>query len=236
MDQQHLDLLWQFQQEDMKADAIAQDIKRSPTRKKIERGREFIEEQQRIYRQMGVQMAAMIDRKDVIRDAVTRLEESLNTLLKRLEDNPPETLEETRTLMQEAARQQASIAEFEQEISVIVRETADSSQKQSAILKEAARVKAQYDKLKEQYNEEYVTQKAALDAQRAVANGKVGGIPQELLDRYAAIKKHISPPMARLVNDQCGGCNTSQPSALLTKIRNGTELIECETCGRLIIP
>jgi len=41
--------------------------------------------------------------------------------------------------------------------------------------------------------------------------------------------------MARLIGDQCGGCNTSQPSALLRKIKSGTEIVECETCGRMII-
>ena len=32
MDQQQLELMWQYQQEDIKADRIANEIKRSPTR------------------------------------------------------------------------------------------------------------------------------------------------------------------------------------------------------------
>ena len=38
----------------------------------------------------------------------------------------------------------------------------------------------------------------------------------------------------RLQFGQCSGCNTSLPSAILSKIRNGA-LVECETCGRMII-
>ena len=41
--------------------------------------------------------------------------------------------------------------------------------------------------------------------------------------------------MSRLVGDQCSGCNTSQPSAVLRRIKSGTEIVECETCGRMII-
>ena len=51
---------------------------------------------------------------------------------------------------------------------------------------------------------------------------------------YLAIKKHTTPPVVRLQYGQCSGCNTSLPSATLSKIRNGT-LVECETCGRMII-
>lgn len=236
MDQQQLELLWRYQEEDMKADAISHDIRRSPTRQKLERSKDFILEQQKIYKQMEEQIAVMMDRKDAIRDAVTRLEESLNSLRQRVQDNPPDTLEETRSLLQDAARQQETIADFEKEIRSIARDAADADVRQRTIRNEVAKVKLQFDQLKEQYNQELATQKAALEAQRSVANGKLGGIPQELLDRYNAIKLHISPPMARLINDQCGGCNTSQPSARLTKIKSGNELIECETCGRLIIP
>ena len=55
-----------------------------------------------------------------------------------------------------------------------------------------------------------------------------------LLEEYETIKKHITPPVARLTHGQCSGCNTSLPSATLSKIRNGA-LIECEPCGRMII-
>ena len=40
--------------------------------------------------------------------------------------------------------------------------------------------------------------------------------------------------MSRLMSDQCGGCNTALPSAALRKIKSG-EILECETCGRMII-
>ena len=56
----------------------------------------------------------------------------------------------------------------------------------------------------------------------------------DLLEEYNTIKKHISPPVARLTHGQCSGCNTSLPSAVLSKIKSGN-LVECETCGRMII-
>ena len=55
-----------------------------------------------------------------------------------------------------------------------------------------------------------------------------------LLEEYNTIKRRISPPVARLTHGQCSGCNTSLPSAILSKIKGGA-LVECETCGRMII-
>ena len=85
------------------------------------------------------------------------------------------------------------------------------------------------------YDKELKEKKTALDAQRAVADSKKTGIPASLLEEYNVVKKHIAPPMSRLVGDQCSGCNTSQPSAVLRRIKSGTEIVECETCGRMII-
>ena len=56
-----------------------------------------------------------------------------------------------------------------------------------------------------------------------------------LLEKYAQVKKHCVPPVARLYGDQCGGCNMSLPQVTLRKFKNDVLYIECENCGRMII-
>ena len=87
MDQQQLELMWQYQQEDIKADRIANEIKRSPTRQKLEKSRDFIMEQQKKYKQIEEQVAVMADRKDAIRDAIARCEEQIAALTARFEQS-----------------------------------------------------------------------------------------------------------------------------------------------------
>ena len=78
--------------------------------------------------------------------------------------------------------------------------------------------------------------KAEQEAQRAAADQKAEGIDAELMAHYQRIKKQITPPLSRLVNGQCSGCNTSLPSAVLHRVRNASdEIVECESCGRMII-
>ena len=63
---EQFEALWLFQAEDMKADAIASAIKRSPTRQKIEKTRDLILDRQKQYKQIEVEITAMADRKDII--------------------------------------------------------------------------------------------------------------------------------------------------------------------------
>ena len=63
---EQFEALWLFQAEDMKADAIANAIKRSPTRQKLEKTRDLILERQKQYKQIESDTTAMVDRKDII--------------------------------------------------------------------------------------------------------------------------------------------------------------------------
>ncbi|MBP3637108.1 MAG: hypothetical protein J6K13_06100 [Clostridia bacterium] len=235
MDQQQLELMWQYQQEDMKADRLANEIKRSPTRQKLEKSRDFIIEQQKQYKQIEEQVAMLADRKDAIRDAIARCEEQIAAITAKFEQNPPEDEEAAHAMLVEATKHRDTIASYEQEMRRMVKDSADCEQKQRSCRHEAAKVKVEFDQLKVVYDKEIGEKKAALDAQRAVAAAKAVGIDPKLMEEYNTIKKRIMPPMARLVGNQCSGCNTAQPSSLLSKIKSGAELIECETCGRMII-
>ena len=75
MDQ--LTMLWEYQVEDIKADKMANDIRRSPLRQKMENDRNLFMERQKQYKQIEEQVAVLIDRKDAIRDALTRCEQQL---------------------------------------------------------------------------------------------------------------------------------------------------------------
>ena len=226
--------LWAYQTEDMKADAIANAIKRSPTRQKLEKARDFILDRQKRYKQIEEDVSAMVDRKDIIAQAVDRAREQLQVLQTRYENEALATPEEVKALLSEVSRCRDTIRQYEAEISRIVKETDSNDKLQRSVRLEAANAKKAFDQLKADYEEESKSKKGELDAQRARARELMDQVDPALLEEYETIKKHISPPVARLTHGQCSGCNTSLPSATLSKIKNGA-LIECETCGRMII-
>ena len=226
--------LWAYQVEDMKADAIATAIKRSPTRQKLEKARDFILDRQKQYKQIEEDVGAMVDRKDIIAQAIARSREQLQALQKKYESNPPQTAEEIKALLSEVSRCRDTIRQYEVEISRIVKETDANDKLSRSVRLEAANAKKTFDQLKSDYEEESKSKKGELEAQRAKAKELMDQVDPKLLEEYETIKKHISPPVARLTHGQCSGCNTSLPSAILSRIKGGT-LVECETCGRMII-
>ena len=124
--------------------------------------------------------------------------------------------------------------QYETEIRRIVKESNSHEQRQRNVRLEAAKAKQNFDQLKLSYDAESQAKKTELEAQKAKAKELAAGVESELMETYLSIKKHITPPIARLAHGQCSGCNTAIPSAVLSKIKNGS-MVECETCGRIII-
>lgn len=234
MDQ--LTMLWEYQLEDMKADKMANEIRRSPIRQKMENDRNLFMERQKQYKQIEEQIAVLADRKDAIRDALTRAEDQLSSLQNRFEQNPPEELEAVRAFMNEVSKCRETIVSYEQEMKRLTHEANTNDQRGNSIRTEAARLRSEFEQLKTQYDKEMPGKKAALENQRATAEEKAKQVDATLMEHYKRIKKHITPPLSRLVNGQCSGCNTSLPSAVLHRVRNASdEVVECESCGRMII-
>ena len=114
--------------------------------------------------------------------------------------------------------------EYDQETRRIRKDAADRDKKQRDIKRLAVKIKTEFDALREEYNTEYQQKAKELESLQAIAD-----------DKYNAVKQHSVPPMAKLVNDRCGGCNMSFPSSVLHAIKAGKD-VECETCGRMILP
>lgn len=232
---EQIEMLLDYQQADMEADALENEIRRAPNRVALIRNRDFLVEQQAAMKHIEEEVAEMLDRVDVIKDAIARQEEQLTALQQRMADNPPETLEQTRSFKQEAQKLLSAIANYEQEMKRIERDSTDRDKLERDIRVKYVKVKGEYDKQKVAYEAEFKEQTKALEEKRRVVQEKGKAIDPKLMERYVAIKHHVVPPIARLNGDQCGGCNMSLPSVVLRNIKGGQKIIECETCGRMLV-
>ena len=176
--------LWAYQVEDMKADAIALAIKRSPTRQKLEKARDFILDRQKQYKQIEEDIGAMVDRKDIIAQAIVRSKEQLDTLQKRFEAAPPTTSDEVKSLLAEVSRCRDTIRQYEVEISRIVKETDANEKLQRSVRLDAANAKKSFDQLKADYEEESKSKKEDLETQRAKAKEVMDQVDPALLEEY----------------------------------------------------
>jgi len=226
--------LWAYQAEDIKADAIATEIKRSPTRQKLEKSRDFIKDRQRQYKQIEESIAAIVDRKEVLEQALSRSLSDLDAQKALVEQVNPEDEEAVAALCEAVGSCRDQIRSFEKELNQMSVESASYDKQIRSMMVEMAKAKQTFDQLKVDYENESKLKKEDLEQQRARVKSLESTVDPALLEEYNAIKRHTTPPVARLQYGQCSGCNTSLPSATLSKIKNGT-LVECETCGRMII-
>ncbi len=234
MDQ--MTLLWAFQAEDMKADRLATEIRRNPLRQKMENDRNQYLERQKQHKQIENQVAMLADRRDTIREALKRAQEQLRSLQGRYDAAPPTDLPGVQALIAEVRRCLDTISGYEKELRDMGSRLRDLEHRATTIRSEGMRLRNEFEQLKAQYDEQMPPKKAALEKQKAVVEQKQAEIPAELLQQYLEAKKRITPPLARLNGDQCSGCNTSLPSAVLHSVRNAsTTLVHCVSCGRIIV-
>ena len=230
-----MEMLWSYMQEDMKADRINSALRNSPLRQKLEKTREYVLDQQKSYKQIEEQVAVDTDRKDALQDAIARAREQLDALTARYNEDPPADADEARDLIHEVEKCSRTLYSYEMELRRIQKSAGDAVTRSTAIRANTAKAKKEFDEMKEEYTVMTEDKKKEYAVLRKNADAKAEGIPEELMAIYNTVKKQISPPMARLVGNQCSGCNTSQPSAALRKIDAGNEIVECETCGRILI-
>ena len=229
-----LDDLWNFMQVDMEADKFENQMRLSPNRQKLLKQRNFILEQQNNMKKLEADVAVMQDRLAAVEDEAQRLSGVLSGMVEELETNPPATVEESDRRAEAAQRLADTLTRYEQELAKMRKDAEARDRQQKEIRVRAARTKQEYDQLKLVYDEEFKRDQQTLKAMRANIEKEAAKLDQALLSRYRAIKQHCTPPMAKLVDGQCGGCFMSLPSATLRELKLGEKTVECDNCGRIL--
>lgn len=229
-----LELLWQYQQADIEADNLEASIRRSPKRQKLVKLRDSFQDLQKSLKQVEDEVLAMLDRMDALKDAISLTEDQIKALQARVQNEPASDSAQVRGYIEEAQRLSASLQDFEQETRRLRKIAADRDRVQRDLKVRLVAAKEEFIPLRDEFDSEYKEAQAQIAQMREKAKEKLEGIDAEYIEKYNTIKQHSTPPIARLRDGQCGGCNMSFPSSVLSSIKSG-KLVECETCGRMVI-
>lgn len=229
-----LDTLWQFMQVDMEADGYETKMRQSANRQKLIKARDFLKDQQNNMKKLENDVAVMQDRLEAVQDEADRLEKVLNALNEEITANPPASVEEAQKQAEGVQKLLETLTRYEQELQKMRKDADVKDRQQKEIRVRAAKTKQEFDQLKLDYDKEFKADTVKLQKMRARTEEESKKVDPALLQKYKNIKQHCSPPMAKLVNGQCSGCFMSLPSATLLEIRNGSRIVECDNCGRIL--
>ena len=152
----------------------------------------------------------------------------------KLENNPPTTPEDVQKQSETVRKLLDTLSRYEQELSKMRKDADTKDRQQKEIRVRAAKTKLEFDQLKEVYDKEFKEDTAKLQTMRSRTEQEAKKVEPKLLAKYRSIKQHCTPPMAKLINNQCSGCFMSLPSATLLDIRSGDRIVECDNCGRIL--
>jgi predicted nucleic acid-binding Zn-ribbon protein len=229
-----LDMLWAFMQVDMEADRFENDMRQAPNRLKLIKHRDFIVEQQANMKRIEEEVAEMCDRMEVVSDEAARLEGVVRNQAAEAQAVDTSNMEAIEERIAQVQKLLDTLNHYEQELQKLRRDAEVRDRQQREIRVRAAKAKSEYDEVREIYNREFKRDTGMLTQKRKKAEAASQGVKPALLERYQDIKQHASPPMAKLVGGQCGGCYMSLPSVAFKQIQAQERIVECDNCGRIL--
>ena len=232
---QQYELLWQYQQVDMELDQYEREMRNNSNRKELLKHRDFLLEQQNVLKKIETDVEIMSDRMEALADEITRLNGSVAEATAHFEANRPEDLEEAKKQIASIQKLLAIISRYEAELAKMRKDSEARDRQQREVRVRAAKARAEFDRIKVIYDEEYKAASGKIDELKAKVAKEAQGIDPELLEKYKAIKRHAAMPITRLHDDRCGGCNMQLSAADKDKVRSGLPYVECENCGRIIL-
>ena len=229
------ELLWKYQQVDMELDRYEKEMRGNSNRKELLKHRDFLLEQQNVLKKIESDVEVMSDRMEALADEIKRLSGSVAEATANFENIRPDNLEDVKKQMASIQKLIATITRYESELAKMRKDSEARDRQQREVRVRAAKARAEFDRIKVIYDEEYKVAAVKLEALKKNVAKEAQGIDPQLLEKYKAIKRHAAPPITRLHDDRCGGCNMQLSAADKDKVRSGVPYVECENCGRIIM-
>ena len=99
---------------------------------------------------------------------------------------------------------------------------------------QAAKAKAEYDRVKVEYDKEYTEDNDKLKDLRQKVADEAAKLDSQDYEQYKSIKSHVTPPMALLMNNQCSGCFMSLSIGTIRDMKDTGKVTLCDNCGRIL--
>ncbi|MBR6008247.1 MAG: hypothetical protein IK056_04070 [Clostridia bacterium] len=226
--------LWSYMQSDMEADKFSNDMKSSANRRLLLKNADILKEQQARFAKIDEEIAAMLTRLDAQKAETERISKLFAQSMEEIGDVSKLDESELEEKIKLVERLSATLDQCQKDLNRLAKDAENAEQTQNQIKRLAAKTKAEYDRVKKEYDIEFAQGKQKLKKLRDTADQLAAALDPNDLERYKQIKQHVTPPIARLENNQCTGCFMTLSVGTLRDIKSTGEGVTCDNCGRLL--
>lgn len=233
-----LEALWQYQQAELELEKLKREVKSTPSRQKLNKLHTYLTEQQNTISliqknldERGARMPAL----NAQLEALIKEYELEQSDLEIMENDTESTSAELSEARRSIEKLQGKVAQLTKELGSILEWTEKATENINATWSKAARAKREYDALRAVCATELENYRPRLDAAESLLAKRRESISDEMMKKYKMIKRNHTMPVAKVENSQCGGCNMSLPFVVVKRVASGTQIVECENCGRILI-
>ncbi len=232
-----LEYLLMYQKADLKKQQLENNLRSTESRQKLNKVTKLLREQQAAIQKLTEEAEAQ-------KTALSKLLSQQESLSHELELNHSEmeTLEaDEEVTAEELTEFRVDVERLNRELSRLekdVKGLLDQLEKTSADFQKArslgSRAKKEYDRLKAVCEVE--KNEGAADI--TIATKEMETVERQVdptfLAKYKKARVHHNMPVVPVVNEKCSGCNMSLPMAVIKKLSNQENVMECENCGRIL--
>lgn len=233
-----LEALWDYQQAELSLIKLNKDRKTTDAYRKCMKLKKLVQDSRTSIDNLQTDIE---NKNNKMKELSSRLEELIHrhelekSDLEIMENDAESTPEELSSARKSIENLQGKINALVKELNSLVRWAENAETKINSAWTKMTKAKQDYDVVRTVCDEESESFKPKIARAKALVSKISKQISPELMKKYVQLKESYPTPVARLVNEECGGCNMVLSSVVLRKVAAGSAIVECEHCGRLLL-
>lgn len=236
---ENLNKLWLYQEAELKYEAFEKEIKNTKTRQDMLKNKTVFEKNQAVFKKLEAESAVLANSLGEISAQVTEIGKKMDQKkqeLAEMEEYDVEDLflQDVRECVKECDSIRGALEQSKRKVNDIKSRLSSINDDIMKVLRNMSSAKKAFDDLKVKYNEEIGSKSQEIESLKKEVEIAAEGIDSKLMEKYRKIKTRWANPVAELHNDRCGGCNMQLPASVLGKVKADNQLVECDSCGRIL--
>jgi uncharacterized protein len=234
-----LKALWDYQTAEIELEEYETVLRNTETRKKLLQHQKYLQAKQQAIKNLENETVMNQNRISEIKtqiEVLTGKMQQKSQELSEMSDYDLDDLfiEDVRESIKESENIKNSLEQNKRKIVEIRKKLEKTNEDIVVTLRNMSAAKKEYDRLRELHSEEIEKGSSEVARLKAALDETAKKVDTDLMERYKKIKQRRPDPVARLNNDRCSGCNMQLPSSVIGSLKVSGNIVECDSCGRII--